>query len=79
MEAFLTILNLHGVNLSEKDQKTLAKKFGSGGNIDFKNALAEVQIDIEFAGVGEQKWTLKKIEVVAPQTAGPVLSSKALS
>lgn len=42
MEAFLTILNLHGVNLSDKDQKTLAKKFGSGGNIDFKNALAEV-------------------------------------
>jgi len=74
MEAFLTILSLHGVNLSEKDQKTLAKKFGSGGNIDFKNALAEVQIDLEFAGVGEQKWTLKKAEVMPSQTGGPVLS-----
>jgi len=46
-------LNLHGVNLSEKDLKTLVKKFGSGGNIDYKNALAEVQIDLDFAGVGE--------------------------
>ena len=74
MEAFLTILSLHGVNLSEKDQKTLARKFGSGGNIDFKNALAEVQIDLEFAGVGEQKWTLKKSELMPSQTRGPVLS-----
>jgi|688.fasta_scaffold934177_1 hypothetical protein len=74
MEAFLTILSLHGVNLSEKDQKTLARKFGSGGNIDFKNALAEVQIDLEFAGVGEQKWTLKKAEVMPSQTGGSVLS-----
>jgi hypothetical protein len=65
---------LHGVNLSEKDQKTLARKFGSGGNIDFKNALAEVQIDLEFAGVGEQKWTLKKAEVMPSQTGGSVLS-----
>jgi len=60
----MTILNLHGVNLSEKDQKTLSKKFGNGGLIDFKNALAEVQIDLDFAGVGEQKWTLKKAEAV---------------
>ena len=74
MEAFLTILSLHGVNLSEKDQKTLARKFGSGGNIDFKNALAEVQIDLEFAGVGEQKWTLKKAEIMPSQTGGSVLS-----
>ena len=74
MEAFLTILSLHGVNLSEKDQKTLARKFESGGNIDFKNALAEVQIDLEFAGVGEQKWTLKKAEVMPSQTGGSVLS-----
>ncbi len=38
----------------QKRPKTLAKKFGSGGNIDLKNALAEVQTDLEFAGVGEQ-------------------------
>ena len=73
-------MNLHGVNLSEKDQKTLSKKFGNGGQIDFKNALAEVQIDLDFAGVGEQKWTLKKAEAVPVQTgSGPVLTQKALS
>jgi len=42
--------------------------------------LAEIQIDLDFAGVGEQKWTLKKAEAVPVQTgSGPVLSQKALS
>jgi len=41
--------------------------------------LAEIQIDLDFAGVGEQKWTIKKAAEAVQTGSGPVLSQKALS
>jgi hypothetical protein len=43
---------LHGVVINSKDQQALSKKFSTGGNINYKDALAELQIDLDHASLG---------------------------
>jgi len=49
---------LHAINIDAKDKQALSKKFGNGGFINYKDALAELRIDLSQATVGEEKWTL---------------------
>jgi len=39
---FVTICQLLGVNLSQKDQTQLSKRYGFGGSIKYKEALGEL-------------------------------------
>jgi hypothetical protein len=63
-EAFWTLLKLHGLDLSEKDKKTLRSAHMNGNCIKYKEAVADLHLDLDFAGMGEQKWTLAKKETV---------------
>ena len=57
------------------------KKFGNGGNLNYKEALTDLQIDLDHAGLGEEKWTLyqpKPLQKDASSNAGS-LTNKALS
>ncbi len=55
---FYTILQLHGVDLTKKEQQALNVRFASGGNIKYKEALAEIQIDLVAAMNNEIKWVV---------------------
>jgi hypothetical protein len=36
----------------------------NGNCIKYKEAVADLHLDLDFAGMGEQKWTLAKKETV---------------
>ena len=57
---FVTICQLLGVNLSQKDQAQLGKRFGSGGSIKYKEALGELQIDMLAAVDNEIRWIVQR-------------------
>lgn len=57
---FVTICQLLGVNLSQKDHIELGKRFGSGGSIKYKEALGELQIDMLAAVDNEIRWIVQR-------------------
>jgi len=60
-EAFFTILKLHGMDLSDKDQRVLQKRFSQGDKIMFKEALGAITVDLDHAVLNEEKWTVVEI------------------
>ena len=44
--AFFSLLKLHGVQLSAKDEAAVKKRFGNGGYIKYKDALPELTVDL---------------------------------
>lgn len=71
-DAFFTILGLHGIGLSQKEQATLKHEFSKGGSIKYKEALHRINVDLDYAVLHEEKWTINK-----PQTAS--LTGKVVS
>jgi hypothetical protein len=51
-------LNLHNVELIEKDKKRIQAAHCNGDMIKYKEALGELHLDLNFAGMGEEKWGL---------------------
>jgi hypothetical protein len=51
---------LHKVSLSSKDQQVLSKKHSKGGLISFKDAIADLQIDMVAAIDNQLKWVLEQ-------------------
>lgn len=79
-DAFYTILKLHGIELSERDQSSLTARYGNGGQIKYKEALQDCQIDLNSAAFGDERWTLARSEARDNSSqVGSVLTSKALS
>ena len=46
-EAFFTLLNLHGVSLSKKDQDKLKSECQKRGQIDYKKAVQSIGMDVQ--------------------------------
>ena len=59
-EAFFTILQLHGIILTQEEQNKLKKNHARAGKIDFKDALHAVNIDLDSAVLKEEKWQVAK-------------------
>jgi hypothetical protein len=38
----------------------------NGDCIKYKDAIADMMLDLDFAGMGQEKWTLAKKETVKP-------------
>ena len=57
-EAFFTILQLHGVDLDEKEKTRLKKSFSRASKINFNDALHSINIDLDSAVLNEEKWTV---------------------
>ena len=58
-DAFFTILNLHGMNLTESEKAKLKRKHSKANKINFKEALQSINIDLDSAILNEQKWTVQ--------------------
>lgn len=48
-DAFFTILQLHGILLPAEDLARLKKNHSRGGKINFKDALQEINVDLDQA------------------------------
>ena len=57
-EAFFTILKLHNVSLTAEEINQLKKNYGRSGKLNYNDALHSINIDLEVAGLNEQKWTV---------------------
>lgn len=63
------MLQLHKISLSPKDRAVLTSMFGNGDQIKYKEAVAQLCIDLDLAGLDEQKWTVSRRE---HKTAGGI-------
>jgi hypothetical protein len=54
------MLDLHKVHLTAKDKAVLQKMFANGDQIKYKDAVAQIGIDLELAARDELKWTVTK-------------------
>jgi hypothetical protein len=61
-ELFFQMLELHKVHLTVKDKAVLQKMFANGDQIKYKEAIAQISIDLELAARDELKWTVSKPE-----------------
>ena len=59
-EAFFTILNLHGIKLTDAEKTKLKKAHSRAGLIKYADALQAVSIDLDSAVLNEEKWTVQK-------------------
>ena len=59
-DAFFTILNLHGMELSEVEKNRLKKAYARGGKINYNEAIHTINIDLDSAVINEEKWTVPK-------------------
>ena len=57
-EAFFTILKLHNVKLSAEEINRLKKSYARAGKLNYNDALHSINIDLDVAGLNEQKWTV---------------------
>jgi hypothetical protein len=53
-------LALNGIELELKDQRLHKQKYSNHGVINYKDALADLQIDLSLAILNEEKWTVAK-------------------
>lgn len=56
------MLDLHKVHLTAKDKAALQKMFANGDQINYKDAVAQIGIDLELAAREELKWTVTRPE-----------------
>lgn len=77
------MLGLHKIELSAKDKAYLSKLFQNGDKIKYKEALAPLTIDLDFASMEEKKWTVQRPEEPAAKNFDAMsrvsVTSKALS
>jgi hypothetical protein len=62
-------MDLHSISLSSKQRASVISKFSSNGSINYKEALAEVTINMGSATLGDVDWTLGKQEEANSDTA----------
>jgi len=56
--AFFSILELHGIHLSDGEKNKLKKTHSRAGKIKFADAMQEISVDLYSAILKEEKWTL---------------------
>ena len=54
------MLSLHQIELDAKDKSYIQKTFGNGDKIKYKEAVAAVVIDLDYAGLEQIKWTVQR-------------------
>ena len=54
------MLQLHHIDLQQKDKQYLIKNFQNGQTIKYKEALVPLQIDLAEASFDEKKWTVQR-------------------
>ena len=59
-DAFFTILNLHGIKLTDAEKTKLKKQYARAGLIKYAEALQEISIDLDSAVLNEEKWTVQR-------------------